>query len=142
MPEVFSMFRPTLENSMTRHPHSIRAGETLRTAELMMDKLKVHHLPVLEGGRLVGVITDSDIAFAARIRGNVDIVKVEESCVDDPVTVDVETDLGTAVTIMLDRRVDSVLITETEGDTEPKLAGIFTLRDAARVLHHQLTLRL
>ena len=82
------------------------------------------------------------IAFAARIRGNVDIVKVEESCVDDPVTVDVETDLGTAVTIMLDRRVDSVLITETEGDTEPKLAGIFTLRDAARVLHNQLTLRL
>jgi CBS domain-containing protein len=43
---------------------------------------------------------------------------------------------------MLDRRVDSVLITETEGDTEPKLAGIFTLRDAARVLHNQLTLRL
>ena len=94
MPEVFSRFRPTLENSMTRHPHFIRAGETLRTAELMLDKLKVHHLPVLDGGRLAGVITDFD------------------------------------------------LITETEGDTEPKLAGIFTLRDAARVVHNQLTLRL
>jgi CBS-domain-containing membrane protein len=27
----------------------------------MMDKLKVHHLPVLDGGRLVGVITDFDL---------------------------------------------------------------------------------
>ena len=49
---------PTLRAAMTTHPHSIRAGETLRAAERLMDKLHVHHLPVREAGRLVGVITD------------------------------------------------------------------------------------
>ena len=140
--EVFFMSRPTLEKSMTRHPHSIRAGETLRTAEAMMEKLKVHHLPVRDGGKLVGVITDSDISFAARVKGNIDTITVEESCVDDPVTVDIDTDLSTALGILLERRVDSILVMEVEGEGEPTLAGIFTLRDAARVLHDQLTVRL
>jgi IMP dehydrogenase/acetoin utilization protein AcuB len=128
----------TLEKAMTRHPHSIRAGETLRTAERLLDKLSVHHLPVRDGGRLVGVITDSDIAFAARARGNIDDVKVEEACVDDPVTVDVDTDFALALSIMIEKNVDSILVTDAEDGGEPMLAGIFTLRDAARVLHESM----
>jgi CBS domain-containing protein len=128
------MSRSTLENSMTRHPHSIRAGESLRTAEKMMERLGVHHLPVRDGGALVGVITDSDIAFAARVQGDIDQVRVEEACIDDPVTVDVETDLHIALGILMERRVDSLLITDCEDGGEPALVGIFTLRDAARVL--------
>jgi CBS domain-containing protein len=131
------MSQHTLEKVMTRHPHSIRAGETLRTAEKMMERLGVHHLPVRDGGKLVGVITESDIAFAARVQGNVDTVKVEEACIDDPVTVDVETALHVALGIMIEKRVDSLLVTNSEDGGEPALEGIFTLRDAARVLWEQ-----
>jgi CBS domain-containing protein len=128
------MSRPTLEQSMTRHPHSIRAGETLRTAEKMMERLGVHHLPVRDGGALVGVITDSDVAFAARVRGDIDQVRVEEACTDSPVTVDIETDLHLALGLLMEKRVDSLLVTDSEDGGEPALVGIFTLRDAARVL--------
>jgi CBS domain-containing protein len=132
------MTRPSLAAAMTRHPHSIRAGESLRTAEKMLEKLQCHHLPVRDGGALVGVLTDSDIAFAARIHPDLARVRVEEACTIDPVTVDVDTDLRTAVAIMLDQRVDSVLVMNAEDGGEPVLDGIFTLRDAARVLHDVL----
>ena len=122
--------RPTIAQVMTRHPHSIRLGESLSQAERMMEKLKVHHLPVRDGGRLVGVLSDSDIAFAARISGgNVGGIKVEEACIDEPVSLDIDTDLGLALRMMLEKRIDSVLITE-----EGELCGIFTLTDAARTL--------
>jgi CBS domain-containing protein len=128
----------TLRSAMTTHPHSIRAGETLRTAERMMDKLHVHHLPVRDAGKVVGVITDSDIAFAARVQGDVDVVVVEDACADDVVSVDVDTDLAVAVGIMLERRVDSVLVMQSVENGEPVLEGIFTLTDAARALHQLL----
>lgn len=131
------MTRPTLEKTMTRHPHSIRAGESLRAAEKLMEKLGVHHLPVRDGGKLVGVITDSDIAFTARVQGHIDAIKVEDACIDDPVTVDVDTDINVALGIMIEKRVDSLLIMDSEDGGEPALAGIFTLRDAARVLWEQ-----
>jgi CBS domain-containing protein len=132
------MARLTLAASMTRHPHSIRAGESLRTAEKMLEKLHCHHLPVRDGGRLVGVLTDSDIAFAARIHPDLARVRVEDACTTEPLTVDVDTDLRTAVALMLERRVDSVLVMNAEDGGEPVLDGIFTLRDAARVLHDVL----
>ena len=132
------MTRPSLASSMTRHPHSIRAGESLRTAEKLLEKLGCHHLPVRDGGALVGVLTDSDIAFAARIHPDLARVKVEDACSVDPVTVDVDTDLRTAVAIMLEQRVDSVLVMTSDDGGEPVLDGIFTLRDAARVLHDVL----
>jgi CBS domain-containing protein len=132
------MARFTLAAAMTRHPHSIRAGESLRTAEKMLEKIQCHHLPVRDGGALVGVLTDSDIAFAARIHPDLSRVRVEEACTLEPVTVDVDTDLRTALAIMLEKRVDSVLVMSTEDASEPTLEGIFTLRDAARVLHELL----
>ena len=49
------MARLSLVSSMTRHPHSIRAGESLRTAEKMLEKLGCHHLPVRDGGALATV---------------------------------------------------------------------------------------
>jgi CBS domain-containing protein len=132
------MARLTLAASMTRHPHSIRAGESLRTAEKLLEKLHCHHLPVRDAGRLVGVLTDSDIAFAARIHPDLAHVKVEDACTTEPLTVDIDTDLRTAVALMLERRVDSVLVMTVEDGGEPVLDGIFTLRDAARVLHDVL----
>jgi len=132
------MARLALAASMTRHPRSIRAGESLHTAEEMLEKLQCHHLPVRDGGRLVGVPTASDIAFAARLHPDVAYLKVEDACATEPLTVDVDTDLRTAVALMLERRVDSVLVMNAKDGGEPMLDGLSTLRDAARVLHDVL----
>jgi len=51
----------TIANVMTRKPFSVQQEETLETAASLMLKEKISGLPVLDGDRLVGVITESDL---------------------------------------------------------------------------------
>jgi acetoin utilization protein AcuB len=51
----------TIANVMTRKPFAVEQEETLETAASLMLKEKVSGLPVLDGDRLVGVITESDL---------------------------------------------------------------------------------
>lgn len=120
------MTTPRLATFMTRHPHSIRVDETVHHAQKMMEKLSVRHLPVLSAGEIVGVVSDRDLRL---VRGDAHVVKVEDVCVDEPVTVDVDTSVFVVAGIMAERRVGSVLVTE-----DGKLAGIFTTTDACRTL--------
>lgn len=51
----------TLESFMTRAPVTIQAGETIRrAAELLVDG-RYHALPVVEGKKLVGILTSTDL---------------------------------------------------------------------------------
>ncbi len=51
----------TAELCMTANPMTIEAGESAATAARLLNKYKFGALPVLRGGRLVGIITVSDI---------------------------------------------------------------------------------
>lgn len=51
----------TLEQIMTREPLTIRPDETVYDAARLMLQKKIAGLPVVEAGRLVGIITESDI---------------------------------------------------------------------------------
>lgn len=117
----------TVEHFMTRHPHSVRAGESLATAEELMKKVNCHHLPVLDGGALVGIISDRDLRLVKR--ADLKTVKVEDVCVEEPHQVDVDTSVATAAAVMAEHRISSVLVME-----QGKLAGIFTATDACRAL--------
>lgn len=121
------MNSPTVEHFMTRHPHSIRAGESVATALELMKKVDCHHLPVLDGGRLVGVLSDRDVRLVKRTQ--VKDVKVEDVCTEDPHEVDLDTSVATAAAVMAERRIHSLLVTENG-----KLVGIFTSTDACRAL--------
>ncbi len=51
----------TIANVMTRKPFTVQQEDTLETAASLMLKQKVSGLPVLDGDRLVGMITESDL---------------------------------------------------------------------------------
>ncbi len=51
---------------MTPDPEAISADESLFTTTLRMTQRSYHHLPVLEEGRLAGVVTTSDLILARR----------------------------------------------------------------------------
>jgi acetoin utilization protein AcuB len=121
----------TLDRYMTRHPHSIRIDEKLATAARMMAKLGVRHLPVLEGGTLVGVLSDRDLKLAGK---GGDQLKVSDVCIDEPYSVDVDTSLFVVAQTMADKRIGSTIVLEGG-----KLAGIFTAVDACRALADSLT---
>jgi CBS domain-containing protein len=59
----------TIQDVMTRDVQSISPQETVQRAAQMMDELNVGAIPVLDGGRLVGMITDRDITVRSTAAG-------------------------------------------------------------------------
>lgn len=57
----------TVEHIMTRHPQTIEPDAPIETAAGLMAERKIGALPVVRAGKLVGLITESDIfrAFAS-----------------------------------------------------------------------------
>jgi CBS domain-containing protein len=121
---------PLIKAVMTPFPYSIAETETMRRAEEVMAEHGIHHLPVMAGDGLVGVIAAREIELARRT-GFVD-------CDGDPLTV---ADLRThrACVVELDEPLDNVLLRMAEHATDcalvvrhDHLVGIFTLTD---ILH-------
>ncbi|MDW8325989.1 MAG: CBS domain-containing protein [Anaerolineales bacterium] len=51
----------TVDKVMTRNPITIRPDETVFDAARLMLQHKIAGLPVVEGGKVVGILTESDI---------------------------------------------------------------------------------
>ncbi|GAB4366361.1 MAG: acetoin utilization AcuB family protein [Deltaproteobacteria bacterium] len=54
---------------MTKHPKTVSPGDSLARAAQMMREHRFHHLPVVEGGKLVGILSDTDLRNAALAAG-------------------------------------------------------------------------
>lgn len=124
-----------IEYFMTPGVHTISAGKTLADAHEMMRKLKVRHLPVLEGGKLVGMVTQRDLSLVETLKG-VDPAKVT---VDDAMTEDVfsvhpDTPLAVVAQRMAKEKLGSAVVMEGT-----RVTGIFTGVDALRALDFLLT---
>jgi CBS domain-containing protein len=52
--------------AMSRRVHACSASDTVATAEDIMQHYQVRRLPVIKGGRLVGIISLNDLALAAK----------------------------------------------------------------------------
>lgn len=59
----------TIAQFMTREPITVGPQDTLQRAATLMDELNVGVLPVCDGGRLVGIVTDRDITVRATAAG-------------------------------------------------------------------------
>ena len=54
---------------MTPSPLTIGRDQTLATAHDLMRKHDIRHLPVLDGGVLVGIVTDRDLHLVESLAG-------------------------------------------------------------------------
>lgn len=115
---------------MTTNVVSCRRGTDLATAaRLMLDK-RFGTLPVVdEHGRVAGIITDRDIAMAAATRQrNATHIAVHEAMSRHVKTCLANDDIGTALTIMEERRVRRLPVLDGDG----RLAGILSIDDIVR----------
>ena len=119
---------PTLATTMTPFPYSIDVNETLQDAIAMMERQGFHHLPVTEGGKLVGVLADRDIKFVASPFSSAsleDDLYVKDIYTSRTYVVDIHTPLENVLKDMADKHLGSALVTKND-----KLAGILTHNDA------------
>jgi CBS domain-containing protein len=60
--------RTKLAEVMTREPDTIEGSEPVVEAVRRMDECSYHHLPVLEGNRLLGMVTLRDVPLDVMVR--------------------------------------------------------------------------
>ena len=103
---------------------------------MMLDQ-GIRHLPVLDGGKIVGLLSERDLLLVESLPGvNPTDVRVEEAMVQNVFTVEPETPVGEVVETMIERKLGSALVTEGE-----RVIGVFTTIDALRALHELLERR-
>ena len=125
------MHTPTISSYMTRQPWTIRKNATMTQAHDLMRKHQIRHLPVLEAGKLVGVVSERDLHLIETFPGSdPDSVTVEEAMTSDVYTVSAEGSIDAIVDQMAARKYGSAIVVDRRGAVE----GIFTTVDALQVL--------
>lgn len=115
---------------MTPNPHSIGREQTLATAHRMMHDYRIRHLPVLDAGVLVGLVSERDLAFLETLRG-VDPATdtVEEAMTPEPYFVDLTAPVKDVALAMIEHKYGSAIVVD-----RGNVVGIFTTIDALRAL--------
>lgn len=118
----------TIADIMSTNVRTIQPQESLRRAAQCMQELDVGALPVCDGGRLLGMLTDRDIA----VRGIADGLNPDQACVSDIMSPDVQTcapdqDADEAKRLMGARQLRRLPVVDKGG----RLVGIVSLGDLA-----------
>ncbi|MCA9582744.1 MAG: CBS domain-containing protein, partial [Myxococcales bacterium] len=114
----------------TSAPHTVGAGQTISFGIALMNEHGFRHLPVLQGGKLVGIVSDRDLGLIAGLNEvNPDETPIEEAMTQVLYTASPDTLLSEVLDRMYEHKAGSVLVTEGQ-----KVVGIFTTHDAVRLL--------
>jgi len=129
---------PTIQKYMTTSPHSIGVEQTLAKAHAMMREHSIRHLPVLHGGKLLGMLTERDLRLVESLAGvDPTTVKVEDAMSTVVYSIGPETPLDVVVATMGEHKYGSAVIMQND-----KVVGIFTTVDVCRALAELLQTRL
>lgn len=121
---------PTVRNYMTATPHSVRPDMPLAAADKLMHEHGFRHLPVLQGGRLVGLVSQRDVRLIESLKGvDPKVVSVEEAMSQDLYEIAPDTHLDEVAATMAAHKYGSAIVVEAG-----KVVGIFTTVDALRAL--------
>lgn len=124
-----SKMEPMVHMYMASIVQHIEAGDKLSKAVELMNKYTIRHLPVLENGKVIGMLSDRDVKLASGIADDVDDLLVIDVCHQHPYIVAPETPLSQVASTMADKHYGSAMVV-----SNGKLVGIFTATDACRVL--------
>jgi acetoin utilization protein AcuB len=115
---------------MSPSPHSIGKDQKLAVAHAMMRVNRIRHLPVLEAGKLIGLLSQRDLYFIETIKG-IDLEKdtVEDAMTSDTYCVKPAEPVGRVVSEMAKRRLGSAVVVD-----KGKVVGVFTTTDALNTL--------
>src|SRR5581483_9843129 len=126
----------SIRELMTDNPRSLESGSTVMEAARLMRDEDTGIVPVVEGERLVGTVTDRDIAIRVVAEGrSPESVTVGEIASRELVTIDPQQDLDEALRLMARHQVRRLPVVEEDG----KLVGIVAQADVAKRASEQRT---
>jgi CBS domain-containing protein len=114
---------------MTPNPRSLESGSNVMEAARLMRDEDAGIIPIVEGNKLVGTVTDRDIAIRVVAEGkSPSSTTVGEIGSRELVTIDPQQDLDEALRLMARHQVRRLPVVEEDG----KLVGIVAQADVAR----------
>lgn len=118
----------TVADVMTRGVHALSPADTVTTAARAMDELNVGVIPVCEGGKLLGMVTDRDIVVRGMAQGldgnSTPLVDVMSTSLR---TAHEDDDVGDVLTLMAESQIRRLPVV----DADDRLIGIVSLGDIA-----------
>ena len=109
------------ESGMIVNPVTLTIDKTIRDAKNVMNNYHISGLPVVNDGKLVGIITNRDIRFEKD-----DNLSVRDRMTSKKlVTVKKGTTLDEAKEVLQQHRIEKLLVVDDEGN----LAGLITVKD-------------
>lgn len=128
-----------VKDYMTPHPIVLAPDDTLRKAGQLMQEHQLRRFPVIEGGQLVGIVTDRDVRSAGMssavmqerryVEYLLDRIQVGGIMTPHPITVNPETPLKEAAAIILEKKIGGLPVVDGE-----ELAGMITETDLIKAL--------
>ncbi len=113
---------------MTHDPATVQPGSTATEAAALMKSKDCGSLPIVEGGRLVGIVTDRDIVLrVVAAKKDPATLKISEIMTKDPATIGPEATAADASKLMSDKQVRRLPVVENG-----KLVGMLVIGQLAR----------
>jgi CBS domain-containing protein len=119
----------SIKEVMTRDVRACEPNATVADAAKLMAQEDVGPVPIVEDGRLVGIVTDRDIVVRVVAEGrDPNATTVKEIASTDLVTVSPGDDLDEVLNLLAERQVRRLPVVEGE-----RLVGIVAQADIARL---------
>ena len=84
---------------MSREVFTVQATASIEEAAALLKEHDIRHLPVVEGKKLIGLVTEGEIRFAI-FPAMIVVIGVKDLMISDPITVRPETRLEDAVLLV------------------------------------------
>jgi CBS domain-containing protein len=127
----------TVRDLMTQNPTTLDRNETLDLAESIMNLGRVRHMPVVEDGKVIGIISQRDLFRSALITALgfgrkttsalIKTIKIKEVMTSKVITISQDASIKEAARQMIDKKIGCLPV--VEGD---RLVGILTETDMLR----------
>jgi IMP dehydrogenase len=109
------------ENGVITNPFWLAPGHTLAEADELMAKFRISGVPICDGGKLIGIITNRDMKFETDMNQLIDNVMTKDRLVTAPEG----TTLAEAKEILRRHKIEKLPIV----DSEFRLKGLITIKD-------------
>ncbi len=121
------------ENGVILDPVTLSPDEPVRKARELMDEQNISGIPIVDGKKLVGILTSRDLKFLKDYDVKISSVMTKENLVTGPA----DTTLEQAKEILRKHKVEKLLLVGEKGE----LAGLITMRDIDRVQQYPFAAR-
>jgi acetoin utilization protein AcuB len=125
---------PTIAQFMTSSVHTIGRDQSLSVAHELMNRHRIRHLPVMDGGELIGIVSQRDLYFVEALGDTPPgDIRVEEAMTQDVFEAARDTPLSEVAATMIERKLGSAVVTQ-----RGRVVGVFSTIDGLKALRKYL----